>query len=376
VTGSGPRLVSDVLDLVAPTAPPALAESWDRVGLMVGARDWPASRVLVGLELTADVLDRAAESSADVLLVHHPPLFRPLTALDPTRPPAALVLRAYEERRAIIAAHTNLDAARGGVSDALALALGLSRVRALAPAPGDGWRKLVVFVPAGYQDRLFAALVRAGAGRIGDYTGCSWRSPGEGTFRPGEGADPFAGRQAVLNRAAETRLEILVPADRLDPVVTALRAAHPYEEPAFDVYPLERTGVPEGRGRIGRLETPLEFTDFIDRVKERLDAPAVQVANPRPGSVHRVAVCGGSGADLIGEALAAGADVFLTGEAGHHEARDLEGTALSLVVVGHFHSERVVVPLWAETLSADAVGRGWDLRFSAYDTQPPAFVYR
>ncbi len=374
--GSGPRLVSDVLDLVAPTAPPALAESWDRVGLMVGARDWPANRVLVGLELTADFLDRAGELAADVLLVHHPPLFRPLTALDPTRPPAALVLRAYEERRAIIAAHTNLDAAWGGVSDALAGALGLGRLRALAPAPGDAWRKLVVFVPAGYQDRLFEALVRAGAGRIGDYTGCSWRSPGEGTFLPGEGAHPFTGRQAVLNRAAETRLEVLVPADRLDPVVTALRATHPYEEPAFDVYPLERTGGPEGMGRIGELEEPQEFSDFIDQIKKRLDAPVVRVANPRPGPVQRVAVCGGSGADLIGRALAAGADVFLTGEAGHHAARDLEGTSLSLVVVGHFHSERVVVPRWAEQLSANAVERGWDLPVSAYDDQPPAFVYR
>ncbi|MBU0514591.1 MAG: Nif3-like dinuclear metal center hexameric protein, partial [Proteobacteria bacterium] len=136
MTDPAPRRVSDFLDLLAPTAPPSLAESWDRVGLMVGARDWPVSRVLVGLELTADFLDRAADFSADVLLVHHPPLFRPLTALDPTRPPAALVLRAYEERRAVIAAHTNLDAARGGVSDALALALGLTRVRTLRPAPG------------------------------------------------------------------------------------------------------------------------------------------------------------------------------------------------------------------------------------------------
>ncbi len=376
MTDARPVPLSRVLDLVAETAPPALAESWDRVGLMVGAPDWPVHRALVGLELTVDLLDRAGRLGADLILVHHPPLFRPLTALDPGRPEAALALRAYDERRGVIAAHTNLDAARGGVNDALADLLGLTGTRALRPALGSAWRKLVVFVPVGYQDRVFEALVSAGAGRIGDYTGCSWQSRGEGTFRPGEFSRPFIGQGAVPQRAAEVRLEVLVPADRLGRIATALIAAHPYEEPAFDVYPLERTGGPEGPGRVGDLSPPAAFDDFIDLVKDRLGAPMIQVANARASAVERVAVCGGSGGDLAAEALAAEADVLVTGEAGHHLARDLEGTDLGLLVVGHFYSERPVVPVWTKNLAAGAGRRGWSLEFVGDDDQSPAFAFR
>jgi dinuclear metal center YbgI/SA1388 family protein len=376
LTGAGPVSVSQVLDLVAETAPPSLAESWDRVGLMVGAPDWTAGLGLVGLELSFDLLDRAGRLGADLILVHHPPLFRPLPALDPSRPESALALRAYDERRAVIAAHTNLDAARGGVNDVLADLLGLTQTRALRPAPGQAWRKLAVFVPAGYEEVVFDAAVSAGAGRIGDYTGCSWRSRGEGTYRPGAAAHPFAGQGSVPQRAAEVRLEVLVPADRLGAVATALIQAHPYEEPAFDVYPLEMTGGPEGMGRVGDLSPPLSFDDFIDLVKDRLGAPVIQVANADRSMVERVAVCGGSGADLINDARAARADVFVTGEAGHHAARDLEGTDLGLLVVGHFYSERPVVPVWTEKLTAGAGRRGWSLEFVGDDDQSPAFAYR
>jgi dinuclear metal center YbgI/SA1388 family protein len=374
--GARPVPLSRVLDLVAETAPPPLAESWDRVGLMVGAPDWPVRRALVGLELTADLLDRAGRLGADLILVHHPPLFRPLTALDPSRPEAALALRAYDERRGVIAAHTNLDAARGGVNDALADLLGLTGTRALRPASGSAWRKLAVFVPVGYEDRVFEAVVAAGAGRIGDYTGCSWRSRGEGTFRPGEMSHPFLGQGSLPQRAAEVRLEVLVPAHRLGPVTAALIAAHPYEEPAFDLYPLEQTGGPEGAGRVGDLSPEAALDDFVDVVKDRLGAPVIQVANARASAIGRVAVCGGSGGDLIANALAAGADVFVTGEAGHHAARDLEGTDLGLLVVGHFYSERPVVPVWTKHLAAGAGRRGWSLEFVGDDDQSPAFAFR
>ena len=331
--------VREIQDAVEGIAPASLAADWDNIGLQVGDPNAGVSRVLVALTPLPEVFDEAGEIGADFLLFHHPLVFRPLKSVDVSSFPGDLVARAIRGNIAVYAAHTNYDAAPGGVSVALAEALGLSGPLRVV-VPQGSMKKIVVFVPAEDADGLAEALSGTGAGTIGDYTRCTFRSPGTGTFLPGEGTDPYLGERGRLERVEELRLETVVPTHLVRGAVEAIRTDHPYEEPAFDVYPVD--GHPEGcgYGRVGRLPGPLLPEEFAGYVSDSLGFPVRLVSDPTPGrAVESVAVLGGSGGSFIGQAAASGADAYVTGDLSYHDALLAESLGLVAVDAGHAATE-------------------------------------
>ncbi len=329
----------EIAEAVERIAPSALAEDWDNPGLQVGDPDGEVDRVLVALTPLPEVFEEAEEIGANFLLFHHPLIFRSLTSVDLTSYPGDLIARAVRDNLAVYAAHTNYDAAPGGVSVALAESLGLrSPLRVMVPK-GE-MRKLVVFVPEEDADVIADTLAEAGAGVIGEYTHCTFRAPGTGTFFGGEGTDPYAGEKGRLERVPELRLETVIPAHAAPRAAAAARAAHPYEEPALDVYPVD--GHPEGcgYGRLGRLPEPLAPEELREHVSESLGFPARLVANPRRERLaERVAVLGGSGGSFVREAALSDADAYVTGDLDYHDALLAESLGLVAIDAGHAATE-------------------------------------
>jgi dinuclear metal center YbgI/SA1388 family protein len=351
--------VGDWLTLVHDRYPPADAASWDHVGLQVGDPAWEVSRVLVCLDVTGAVVAEAAQVPGTLVLAHHPLLFRPLAALTPDTASGRTALDAATQRIAVAAAHTNLDVARdgAGTSDPVAEALALAGRRPLTTELRDAGRvKLVTFVPEPEADAVLDAIAAAGAGRLGDYDRCAFRVSGTGTFRPLPGADPHLGSIGDVEVVAEQRLEAVVPKRLVGVVVRALVAAHPYEEVAYDLYPLVR-GRPVGLGRIGDLPEPLALSDLVETIRTGLPAPHVRAAGDPEAELRRVAVGGGSGMSLAGAAKAAGADAIVTCDVRHHDALDALESGLAVVDAGHHATEVAAIAPWVERLRDAASGR-------------------
>jgi dinuclear metal center YbgI/SA1388 family protein len=364
--------IQDLVGLLHGLYPPALAENWDNVGLQVGDPQEVVHRVLVSLDPSEKALDAARREKAQALICHHPLIFTPLKSLAPTDETGRLVFRAVKDGIAVLAAHTNLDRARDGLNDWLAQSLGLSRCVPLETSAGDLF-KLVVYVPAGYEGRVAEALFRAGAGQIGGYDCCSFRSEGAGTFRPGPGTDPFTGSAGELSSVRELRLETVLPREHMQRALDRMIKVHPYEEVAYDLLPLANRRPDVGLGRIGRLPATLTLGEFADRVKQVLQAPAVRLVGKRDRKVRKVALCGGSGSSLLPEALRQGADVLLTGDVKYHEARQAESRNLALVDAGHFATERLMVGRLAEILRSKVAERGLDIAFVEFQGEEDPF---
>lgn len=351
--------------------PERTAEHWDHVGLQVGDPAAAVTAVLLCLDVTDGTLDEAAARGAELVLAHHPLLFRPLERLTPATAAGRLALRAARAGIAVMAAHTNLDRAVPGTTDPIATVLGLRDVRALEPAappPGPARVKLVTFVPAAATAAVLAALADTGAGRIGAYEACAFRVPGTGTFRPQAGAAPAVGERGVLNEVVEDRVEVVVPAAALPAVVAALRAAHPYEEVAWDAVPLLElppAGRGPGVGLVGDLPAPLRLRDVADALALGLPAPGLRVAGDLDAPVRRVAACGGAGDAYVDAAIAADADVYVTGDLRHHPALDARTLGLAVVDAGHFAVEAAALPAFRERLAAVAADRDLGARLLA-----------
>lgn len=340
----------DVIAAVERLAPPALAEAWDNCGPQVLDPEARVRRVLVALTPLPEVFDEAAETGADFLLFHHPLIFTPLKGLDTRSYPGDLVTRAVRNDLAVYAAHTSYDAAPEGVSVALARVLGLDGPLDIV-SPRGSLRKLAIFVPDGHVEAVAEALAGAGAGEIGDYTRCTFRSPGTGTFLPGDASDPYVGERGRLEKAEEVRLETVVPAHLARGAADAAADAHPYEEVALDVYPVE--GHPEGcgYGRVGELPSTLTPEDLLDHVSEALGPSARLVA--RGGrEIRRVAVLGGSGGSFLPEVVASGADAYVTGDLDYHDALGAGSLGLTAIDAGHAATELPSLPPLADRLSA------------------------
>jgi len=339
-TGGGagrPATVADVIRAVEDLAPRELAEEWDNVGLVAGNPRATVTRLLTAVDLTSRIVDEAASFGAQAVVVHHPPIFDSIRTLRSDQPVGAVLSRAVEKGLAVYAAHTNLDVAPGGINDVLAELIDLRR------AEGVGDRrerlcKLVVFVPKGHEDAVREAVSEAGAGWIGNYSHCTFQAPGTGTFKPLEGADPFIGSVGKLEKADEFRLETVVPAVRLGRVLQAMRGAHPYEEIAYDVYPLRNEGRTLGPGLVGEIAPPRDLRAFAGHVKERLGVPAVRVTGDLDREVRRVGLMAGAGA-YVAEVARAGADVFFAGEFKYDRLFSAVEHGLATVEAGHYATE-------------------------------------
>jgi len=330
--------VSELLQKIGARAPFDKAASGDPVGLMLGDPAATVERAALCHDVTDAVVDAVERERVDLLVTYHPLLFQPTRRLVAGRTPEGRALRLARAGAALAVVHTNFDVAPGGAADALADALELEDVEGFAPLDGEAVRKLVTFAPADAADALFDALVAAGAGRIGNYSHCSFRGEGVGTFRPGEGADPALGRRGELAREPEVRLECRVPPAAEAEVVRALLRAHPYEEPAFDL--IERRGESRPIGRVGRVPGGETLAELAARTAEALEGPPLRLAGDPDRPLGRLAVVPGSGARFLGAARAAGADAFLSGDLTHHAVREALDLGLAVLDVGHAASER------------------------------------
>ena len=348
--------VSDVKRVMDAWAPPAWAESWDRVGLQAGRPDQEVTGVAVCLSVTPAVVAGARAAGANMIVSHHPLVWDPIRALRTDDPQVRLCLDIAAGGMACLAAHTNLDVAPGGVNDALAAALGLGNAKPLFASEGARQVKLVVFVPESHLAALRDAVSVAGAGVIGAYTHCSFSAPGTGTFLPGDGARPFSGEPGKVNEEAERRFETLIPKARLGAVLRAMFEAHPYEEVAYDVVPLENTDPAVGLGRVGVLPEALDETAFADLVRNALAPAPVRVVSPGTGRrIRRVAVLGGSGGDQVAR-MPLDVDAFVTGDVKYHDALAAQFRNLLVVDAGHHGTEVPVLPGVARRLSSELDG--------------------
>ena len=341
--------LADVTAALEIAYPPALAQDWDAVGLVCGDPAEQVERVLFAVDAVAETVDEALATGAQLLVTHHPLLLRGVHGIGADTPKGALLHRLVRAGVGLYTAHTNADSADPGVSDALAAALGLTVTAPLQPAPADPLDKIVAFVPTGAAIRtVHEALSAAGAGEIGDYSHCSFATAGTGQFLPHAGAHPAIGEVGRLERVAETRLEMVLPRHRRRAVVEALRASHPYEEPAFDVLELAELPSHRGLGRVGTLAAPEPLSAFTSRVAAALPKTAwgVRAAGDPDRLVQRVAVCGGAGDSALSAAVGAGVDVYVTADLRHHPASEhlLAGSlpgrpTPALVDVAHWASE-------------------------------------
>lgn len=333
--------LADVVAVLDELYPPSLAESWDAVGLVCGDPDADVQRVLFAVDPVAAVVEEAVEGAADLLVTHHPLFLRGTTSVAATDPKGRVVHRLVTSGCGLLVAHTNADNARPGVSDALADLLGLHDTVPLAPKPLPGLDKLVLFVPEADAGRLLDAVTDAGAGAVGDYERCAWTTTGTGTFRPLPGARPAVGAVGETASVAEARIETVLPRGRRAAVVAALRAAHPYEEPAYDLLELAALPGPQGTGRVGTLPEPLPLAALVRRAAAALPATSwgVRAAGDPEALVTRLAVSGGAGDGLLTAAAASGAQAFLTSDLRHHPASEApEG--LALLDAAHWATEQ------------------------------------
>ncbi len=333
----------NIMNVLEGIAPASLAEEWDNTGLIVGDPENDISRVLVTLDVDLDVVREAIGRKAQMIVSHHPVLFHSVKKLDFSDPEMQVIRELVRNDICLYAAHTNLDAAKGGVNDCLAHALGLKDISVLRKTRHDALMKLVVYVPADHMQTVIDALFAHGAGQTGAYSRCSFISEGTGTFLPEEGTHPYTGKTGDWTHVREARVETIIPASRADEAVAAMREKHPYEEPAYDLFPIQGSNPFEGMGRIGRLEPCMGLRDFCTLVKSRLDAGHVVTFSNDNSTVKTVAVCGGSGADLIGAAAERGADVLVTGDMKHHDWLHAKALGINVVDAGHYYTERVVV---------------------------------
>jgi dinuclear metal center YbgI/SA1388 family protein len=330
--------LSRIVEQLERIAPPALAESWDNVGLLVGDANQNISRVMLTIDYTPAVAAEAKSLGCDLIVAYHPPIFHAIKRL--TSP--NLIFDAVRRGVAIYSPHTALDSAKGGTNDMLADAIGLTERTPLRISPSQATHyKLVFFVPAENLEAVTESIFSAGAGDIGKYSRCSFRCEGTGTFFGNEGTNPAIGRSGKLERVEEIRVETLVPIAKVADVVRALRKSHPYEEPAFDLNVLAATEN-GGQGRIGTMPAT-ERSAIFERVRRELGIQHLLIAGPTDGTITRAAVCAGSCGEMLDNAIKAGAQLYLTGEMRHHEALKAAAHSLTVVCTLHSNSERAVL---------------------------------
>lgn len=367
--------VKDIMNLMDAWAPPALAESWDHPGLQAGSPDAPVHTVLTALDLTRANLDYAMAHGVDMIVSHHPFLFKGMKTVDLRTEKGRMLADLLSHGITAFAAHTNLDTAAEGVNDALADVLGLENRTGLVPVHQDAVYKLVVYVPVAHEEAVRRAVTDAGAGIMGAYTRCTFSSAGTGRFVPGAGAHPYLGSEGREEEADEVRLETFLPESAISRVMAAVRKAHPYETPVADLYPLRGEGRWDSMGRVGELPRAMSGEEAVRYVKEKLGLAAAKYAGPIHRTVRRAAVLGGAGAEFMGLAAAAGADLYLTGDVKYHEAQEAAAMGLLIIDGGHFHTEKMIIPRMAARLREAAENNGWDLSVVEDPTAEDVFSY-
>ncbi len=358
--------LSELTDYLETLAPLTYQEDYDNAGLIVGHTEREIQQALVSLDCTEAVVDEAISKQCQVIISHHPIVFKGLKRLNGKTYVERVVEKAIKNNIAIYAIHTNLDNIKTGVNARICETLGLTDCHILAPKHGL-LKKLVTFVPQAQAGQVRNALFKAGAGSIGNYSECSFNAAGEGTFMGAENTDPYVGQPGERHTEPETRIETIYPASLESKILMALFLAHPYEEVAYDLYPVTNQHQQVGAGMIGEVQHPVDERTFLQYIKWKLNATVIRHTAFTGKQVKKVAVCGGSGSFLLKQAIAAGADMFITADYKYHEFFDAEGK-LVIADVGHFESEQFTQHLLCEIIQKKFIN--FAVRLTEINTNP------
>ena len=341
--------ISEVISLIEEIAPLPLQEEYDNAGMQVGDKSREATGALLCIDVTEDIIDEAIQQGLNLVISHHPLLFKGLKSITGRDYIERIVVKAIKNDIAIYSAHTNLDNAFGGVNFKIAEKLKLQYLQILSPMK-DKLLKMVVFVPTAEADKVREAMLNAGAGKIGDYDMCSYNIAGYGTFRPCEGANPYCGDIGLLHKEEEVRVEVILPHYLKEKVLSEMLKSHPYQEPAYDIIRLDNELNYAGSGVIGELANPMDADDFLKMVKEVFKVDAIKYSSHSGKKIKKVGLCGGSGAFLIKDAIRANADAFITGEIGYHNFFAAEKRIL-LVEAGHYETEQYTKDIFCDIIT-------------------------
>ncbi len=358
--------IKELCDFLEEWAPGAYQESYDNSGLLVGDQNREIEGVLVSLDCTEEVVDEAISKGCNIIVSHHPVVFGGLKRLTGKNYVERTVIKAIENRIALFAIHTNLDNVPTGVNKKIADKLGLINTSILAPKAGK-LSQLVTYVPEANAEELRVALANAGAGKLGNYSDCGFQSKGEGTFKPLDGSQPYLGEINSLHREKETRLEMIFPSYLIGKMESVLKKVHPYEEVAYSILGLENKNNYLGSGMIGELEIPMPLSSFLPFLKNKMEIGCVRYTNDTGKNIQKVALCGGSGSFLLKNALAANADIFITGDFKYHEFFDAENNII-IADIGHFESEHYTIELIVERIQEKF--RNFAICKSTHNTNP------
>ncbi len=340
--------INDITQAIEEIAPLALQEDYDNAGLLVGDRNAEAKAALLCLDVTEKVVDEAISKNCNLIISHHPLIFKGLKSITGKNETERCVLKAIKNDIAVYACHTNIDKAFVGVNAKIAEKLRLEKLQILQPQ-SNVLLKLAVFVPAEKSAAVLSAVLDAGAGHIGNYDMCSYNTQGLGTFRALEGANPYVGEVGEMHTGHEVRIETIFPAYLKAKVLSALLKAHPYEEPAFDIYPLQNEFQQVGVGMLGELSKEMDETEFLMQLKQIFNVPCIKHSPLTGRKVKKVALCGGAGSFLLQQAISAKADVFITGDIKYHDYFLVENQLL-LTDIGHFESEQYTKELFFDII--------------------------
>jgi dinuclear metal center YbgI/SA1388 family protein len=342
-------IVNDIVNFLETIAPPCLQEDYDNAGLLTGNASMPCTGVLISLDCTEAVVQEAIDKKCNLIVAHHPIIFSGLKKINGKNYVERTIIKAIKNDIAIYAIHTNLDNVLHGVSGKMAEKLGLENLQILSTKKNI-LQKLAVFVPKENEQKLTNALFAAGAGNIGNYSECSFSTTGIGSFKPEENANPKKGEIGLRDTAQEVKVEVIFPNWLQEQIITAMKANHPYEEIAHDIYNLSNTFQETGSGIIGNLPEAIAENDFLARLSTVFKVKVVRHTALTGKKIQKVALCGGAGSFLINAAKAAGADVYVTADVKYHEFFDADGQLL-LADIGHFESEQFTIDLLFELLS-------------------------
>ena len=340
--------VNDILNCITEVAPLQWQESYDNAGLQVGDPNAEAHKALICLDITEEIVDEAVEKKCDLIISHHPLIFKGLKHLTPQSYIERAVMKAIKHDITMISMHTNLDNSFLGVSRVLAERLGLKNLRILQPMEGQ-LKKVVVYVPLSAAEAVRNAMFEAGAGCIGNYDSCSFNAQGRGSFKANEKAHPYVGEIGEVHFEDEVRIDTVVPKHALNQVIAAMLKVHPYEEVAYDVFPLENEFQQAGAGMVGEFDIPMEEVGFLNLVAETIGSPCLRHSALTGRKIKRVALCGGSGSPFLGDALRQKADAYLTADIKYHDFFVPEGRLL-MVDGGHFETEQFTKELLCELI--------------------------
>jgi len=350
-----------IASIIEELANKKLAEEWDNVGLLVGDGSSKINKILVCLDVTEWVINEAIEQKVDMIVSHHPLIFGKINRITADTVLGRKLLKLISNNIAVYCAHTNYDMAKDGLNDLFAKRMGFNSFELIEPLYTEKLYKLIVYIPKGHEDKIFKALVAAGAGHIGNYSSCSYRTEGVGTFIPEEGTHPFIGEQGKLEEVDEIKLGTLVPKSILNKVLKTLIKVHPYEEPAYDIMPIDNPGNSYGLGRLAQLQNETTLAVYAETIKKALKLDRIKFAGDPNKIIKKVALLNGSGNKFISAARFAGADVLVTGDMQHHDILDAVEAGLGIIDAGHFATESVMIPAMASYLRGKCKAAGYEV---------------